>query len=259
MLKNVASQVIGAQMVSATDGSAFTGSVSVAVTVDGGTQGAGTETAPAHEGNGYHTYGPSQTETNGNLIAFTFTGTGAIPVTVQVYTDASYDRLGAPAGASVSADVAAVKSDTAALPSASAVRTEMDANSTKLANLDVAVSTRNATTPPAVGAIADAVCDEALAGHTTAGSVGKALADVLEDTGTTLPAAIPSAATNASTLLAATADGVAVSEILTNLLSLCVGGKFTYDSGTGVLERFAQDGVTSLGQITLTTEGGTPV
>ena len=35
---------------------------------------------------------------------------------------------------------------------------------------------------PTAAAIADAVCDEALSGHTTAGSVGKALADILADT-----------------------------------------------------------------------------
>lgn len=56
MKKNVASQSIGAQMVSATDGTAFTGSVSVAYTIDNGTQTSGGGTAPAHEGNGYHSY-----------------------------------------------------------------------------------------------------------------------------------------------------------------------------------------------------------
>lgn len=76
-------------MVSATDGSAFTGSVTVAVTVDAGTQATGTVGSGActHEGNGYHTYAPSQAETNGSLIAFTFTGTGAVPTTVQVFTN----------------------------------------------------------------------------------------------------------------------------------------------------------------------------
>jgi len=86
MKKNVASQIIGAQMITAADGTAFTGSVSVAVTVDGGTQGAGGGTAPASEGNGFHSYTPTQAETNGDHIAFTFTGTGAIPATLQVYT-----------------------------------------------------------------------------------------------------------------------------------------------------------------------------
>ena len=48
--------------------------------------------------------------------------------------------------------------------------------SAELANLDAAISSRNATTPPTVGAVADAVWDEALAGHATAGSAGAALA-----------------------------------------------------------------------------------
>jgi len=125
MRKNVASQVIGAQMITAADGTAFTG--------DGGTQTTGTVGSGActHEGNGFHTYAPAQAETNYDHIGFTFTGTGAIPATVQVYptypqTGDSYARLGAPV-TSVSADIAAVKADTAAvktktdfLPSATA-------------------------------------------------------------------------------------------------------------------------------------------
>lgn len=88
MKKNVVGQKIGAQLLLASDGSAFTGSVTVYVTVDAGTQSVGSVGSGActHEGNGYHTYAPSQAETNGDLVAFTFTGTGAIPVTVQVYT-----------------------------------------------------------------------------------------------------------------------------------------------------------------------------
>jgi hypothetical protein len=88
MKKNVASQRIGAQLVSASDGSAFTGSVTVSVTGDAGTQAIGSVGSGActHEGNGYHTYAPAQAETNYDLIAFTFTASGAVPVTVQVYT-----------------------------------------------------------------------------------------------------------------------------------------------------------------------------
>lgn len=142
MKKNISGQKIGAQMCSATDGSAFTGSVTVYVTGDAGTQAAGSVGSGActHEGNGYHTYSPAQAETNYDLIAFTFIGTGAIPATVQVYTsfpqtgdayaevtngtyglsaietlvDGLETTLGTPAGVSVSADIAAVKSDTAA-------------------------------------------------------------------------------------------------------------------------------------------------
>ena len=115
MKKNVASQVVGAQMVSASDGSAFTGAVACHVTGDGGTQAVGSVGfgACAHEGNGFHTYAPAQAETNYDHVAFTFIGTGAVPATVQIYTGFpqtgdSYGRLGAPAGASVSADIATI-------------------------------------------------------------------------------------------------------------------------------------------------------
>lgn len=90
MTKNTGSQVIGAQLVSATDGSAFTSAVTVYVTGDAGTQAVGSVGSGActHEGNGYHTYAPAQAETNYDVIAFTFIGTGAVPVTVQVFTTA---------------------------------------------------------------------------------------------------------------------------------------------------------------------------
>jgi hypothetical protein len=39
-----------------------------------------------HEGNGYHSYAPTQAETNYDHIAFTFKGTAAITATVQLYT-----------------------------------------------------------------------------------------------------------------------------------------------------------------------------
>lgn len=115
MRKNVAGQRVGVQMVSASDGSAFTGTVTVYVTLDAGTQAIGSVGSGicTHEGNGYHTYAPAQAETNGDLAAFTFIGTGAVPSTVQVYTffpqtGDGFARLGAPAGASIAADIATV-------------------------------------------------------------------------------------------------------------------------------------------------------
>lgn len=177
-------------MVSASDGSAFTGSVTCYVTGDGGTQAAGSVGSGActHEGNGFHTYAPAQAETNYDHVAFTFTGTGAIPVTVQIYpsfpqTGDSYARLGAPAGASVSADIAA-------LPTAAENRAEMDSNSTQLAAIvadtnelqtDDVPGLIAALNDPTAAAIADAVLDEALSGHVTAGTLGKAVADIETD------------------------------------------------------------------------------
>lgn len=75
-------------MITASDGTAFTGSVTVYVTGDAGTQAVGSVSsgACAHEGEGYHTYAPAQGETNYDLVAFTFKGTGAIPTTVQIFT-----------------------------------------------------------------------------------------------------------------------------------------------------------------------------
>lgn len=88
MKKNVAGQFIGAQLITAADGTPFTGSVTVAVTGDAGTQATGSVGAGAcaHEGGGFHTYAPAQAETNYDHVAFTFSGTGAISTTVQVHT-----------------------------------------------------------------------------------------------------------------------------------------------------------------------------
>lgn len=181
MKKNVSGQTIGAQLVNAADGTAFTGTASVSVTVDGGTQAAGGGTV-AHEGNGYHSYAPTQAETNGDHVAFTFTGTGAIPATVQVYTTFpqtgdSYARLGAPAGASVSADIAAVQSDTndiqTRLPAA-LVSGRMDASVGAMAANTL---TASALATDAVDEIVDAVWDEVLTGatHNVASSAGRRL------------------------------------------------------------------------------------
>jgi len=88
MKKNVGTQSIGAQMITAADGTAFTGAVTLRRTIDNGTQALG-DTASgvcAHEGNGYHSYVVAATDCNGDHIAFTFTGSGAIPATIQLYT-----------------------------------------------------------------------------------------------------------------------------------------------------------------------------
>ena len=85
MKKNVASQSIGAQMVTISDGSDFTGTVTAEVTIDNGTKTAGAGSV-THEGEGYHSYAPTQAETNGDHIAVSFAGTGALTQTIQVYT-----------------------------------------------------------------------------------------------------------------------------------------------------------------------------
>jgi hypothetical protein len=116
MRKNVSGQTIGAQMINATTGAAFTSAVTAYVTGDGGTQAAGSVGSGActHEGNGYHSYAPAQAETNYDHVAVTFTGSGAIPVTVQVYT-------GFPQTVDNATNVAAIKAVTDLLPNSGAL------------------------------------------------------------------------------------------------------------------------------------------
>lgn len=211
MKKNVAGQVVLAQLVSKTDGSAVTsGTTTVYVTGDGGTQSTGSGTV-THEGNGCWSYQPTQAETNFDHAGFTFANASAISVCQQVYmtfplTGDAFARLGAPAGASVSADVAAVaayvdtevaaiKAKTDALPTDPADASDIAASfatvnstlSTIAGYIDTEVGAIKAKTdlipaaPAAVGdipsaaTIADAVWDEATSGHATAGSTGAAL------------------------------------------------------------------------------------
>lgn len=89
---------------------------------------------------------------------------------------------------------------------------------------------------PSAGQIADAVLDEALAGHTTSGTLGKAMADVLEDTGTTLPAALATILGHVDTipadvLAAVTASGLTISQSMA-LLGSVFSGKFTTTEDT---------------------------
>ncbi len=118
MKKNTAGQVIGHGMTTISDGSPFAGTVTVFLTLDNGAQAQGTVNAGGGAGvcvlkaNGYYTYTPSQAETNANFVAATFKGTGAYTATdvypTSVQTGDSYARLGAPVGASISADIQAL-------------------------------------------------------------------------------------------------------------------------------------------------------
>lgn len=88
MIRNLAGQSAGAQMISASTGAAFVGTVTVYVTLDAGVQvigsvGSGICTA---EGNGYFSYRPSQEETDAAVCVFTFIGSGAIPASIQYPT-----------------------------------------------------------------------------------------------------------------------------------------------------------------------------
>ena len=110
MRKNTSSQIVCAQLVSKTDGSAVTGgSTVVYYLIDGGTQGTGAGTI-THEGNGTWSYAPVQSETNGDHVAWTFANSSAVSVCVNTYpvsidpTDAV--RMGMTALPNAAADAA---------------------------------------------------------------------------------------------------------------------------------------------------------
>lgn len=209
MRKNVAGQVIGAQMISASDGSAFTGSVTCSVTGDGGTQATGSVSSGActHKGNGFHTYAPAQAETNYDHIAFTFTGSGAVPVTVQVYTTFpqtgdSYARIGE-AGAGL---------------------TEIPWNSAWDAEVQSEVSDAlNAYDPPTnAEMVARTLPAASYATATALATVDSNVDAILEDTGATLPSTLSTIAGYIDTEVAAikaVTDNLPDSGALTSLAS----------------------------------------
>jgi hypothetical protein len=131
------------------------------------------------------------TNTLGELTLH-ITATGADPTDVQhqVVTDLpgiaqtgdNFARIGAPAGASIAADIAAVKTETATILAdtndiqtrlpAALVGGRMDASVGAMA---ANVLTASALASDAVAEVADGVWDEAIAGHLGVGSTGATL------------------------------------------------------------------------------------
>lgn len=112
MIRNLAGQVVYAQMVDVTTGGAFVGTVTVYVNLDEqgqhlGTVGSGLAIA---QGRGQFAYLPSAAETDGANNAYLFVGTGAISdtVTVPTITAAQSQALSAFTGPSALLTVSAV-------------------------------------------------------------------------------------------------------------------------------------------------------
>lgn len=209
MRKNVAGQVVTAQMNSRVDGSPLTSAVSVYVLVDGGTLtvGGGTLT---HEGDGLWSYVPTAAETNGNHVAFQFRHASGVYTDRQVWptsldptdtTAAGIGRLDATVSSRASQTTAdAIETDTQDIQTrlpAALVGGRIDANigavtAAAITNAAFAAGAFDATAlaTDAVNEIADGVLDELMAGHTVPGSLAAAVSDILTDTGTTLDANI---------------------------------------------------------------------
>lgn len=207
MLKNVAGQKVGCQLVSKTTGDdVTTGTTTVYVTGDAGTQAAGSVGSGActHEGNGLWTYAPAQAETNYDHIAFTFVNTSAVSATVQVYTvnakltaaaiaaleivyvtdfatnyDPVLDKWNVTAADQASVDAIAMA--VADLPTGEEIADFvwdelLGDHEGVIGSVAEALATAGGSGASAT-AIADAVWDEILSGHVVAGSAGEALAN----------------------------------------------------------------------------------
>lgn len=112
-------------------------------------------------------------------------------------------------------------------------------------------------TPPAASAIADAVWDETASEHSTTGTVGKTLAELLEDTGTTIPGLFaslndPTAAAIATAVLGSTIDVLDLQATLKRLLAV-VDGVAGVD-GSDIAYK-AQDGTTTETTHTISASG----
>lgn len=209
MKKNVSGQAIGIQMITAADGTAFTGAVTVKITGDDGTQATGLVGSGActHKGGGYHSYAPAQAETDYSHIAFSFSGSGAIPATVQVYpqfpqSGDAYSLIGS-AGANLTAlasaaglatvaayidtEVGAIKTKTDFLPSATPGAAGglfiAGSNAATTVNftgtIDTVTTLTNKTGFSLSSAGIQAIWDALTSALTTANTIGKKLADWL--------------------------------------------------------------------------------
>lgn len=87
MIRNQAGQVVNCELIDLA-GAAFTGAVTVYVTLDTGAQVIGSVGAGAAtlKGNGLYQYLPAQAETNGADAEYTFIGAGAAPASKQIAT-----------------------------------------------------------------------------------------------------------------------------------------------------------------------------
>ena len=175
----------------------------------------GTGTAQLSVSSGQVTVATNNDKTGYSLTQTFPSNFSSLAITAGGIVTANTTQL---AGQTVTAAGAVTFPSTVSSLTAAGVRTEL---ATELGRIDVATSTRLAssayTTPPTAGAIADAVWDETIGDHLTAGSTGaalnaagsagdpwtttlpgsytgsqagKILADILVDTGTTLQAEV---------------------------------------------------------------------
>jgi len=188
-------------MVSVDDGSAFTGTVTVYITGDGGSQAIGTVGSGicTHEGNGLHTYQPSQAETNYTHIAFTFVGSGAVPVTIQVYTNVDTQLLDIQSRLPATLDAGNMRSSVQTMAANTLTAQALATDAVTEIQSGLATSTEIQDVPTVAEFNARTIAAADYATSTALAAVAQYLdteiQDILTDTGTTLPAQITSAFT----------------------------------------------------------------
>ncbi len=230
--KNVASQVLTFDLVNATTGAALTGaSVTTKTTLDG-TQSAGAGTV-TEMGTGQYKYVPTQGETNGTSVGFSFTASNAVPVNLHCFTVATADQTLAADMASsfttvnaslttiggyIDTEVAAIKAKTDNLPAAPAAVADI----------------------PTAAIIADAVYDEAISGHTTAGTYGdklgahlKAVLKAIIGTGSTTTAVVLNSTTGVEGAAPSSVDDFYMGRVIVFTSGAMAGEATSISSYTG--------------------------
>ena len=180
MIKNTSGQTLAFSAISATDGSAVnTGTPAVKLILDGAAAatGAGTTTSM---GDGVWKYEPTQAETNCDHLVATFVLSGALPHTMNIYVSAiDYTDAAAildAAGMRTALGMASADLDTQ-LDAIVGDTGELQTDWADGGRLDLILDGAGGSGGATASAIADAVWDEVLSGHSTAGTAGKALTD----------------------------------------------------------------------------------
>jgi hypothetical protein len=185
-------------VVQISDGAVQTAGVSVKVIPQGGTESAGAGTVA---------YTPTQGETDYVAVVFVASKTGCIPATVTVVTSASatagyagvdWSKI-TEATTAVALTGTTINTSQVVASVSGAVGSVTGAVGSVTAGVTVTKNNDKTgysltTAPPTAAAIADAVWDEAYAGHTTAGTFGK-LMDTLRKANTVLEGTIQASPT----------------------------------------------------------------
>jgi len=205
--KNVASQSLYVYAYDKTTGLGKTGdgaNFTIEISKDGGAQ-AGLNDGTATEiGDGWYLYALTQPETNADIIAISGSSTtGNVliqPVHIITAVGDTYTRVGAPAGASTAADIAALKAETTAIleDTGTTLPTTLSglATAVNLATVDTVVDSiledTGTTLPTTLSGLATAV---------NLATVDTVVDSILVDTGTTLPATLATLADSSPLLL----------------------------------------------------------